>query len=369
MIISLIVEGIRKEITMYKGKKISVAVATYNGEKYIREQIDSILNQTVIPDEIVISDDGSKDRTLEIIQEIADSGHNNISIYTDNPHHGFAFNFGHAISRCTGDVLFLCDQDDIWHSQKVEHIVDVYNLYPDALCVFHNAVSVDSDGKPNNVLFNSFIQSLADKHSAGEIVKIPGNPYCEVASSGPQIHGLVMSVSRELLNTAFPFPPISSQHDGWLWFCAEALDGCYYLNEILTKRRLHTENTSGAGEKGFDVRRIKKVFRNIERQNDIARTRILYAQYMKTYIETYCTKDNVGAMRAFSTISRVYEIGYDELSAASSGRLSGAIKLTKLYLKDIRYRRSGGKIFLYELADILLRSKKNRVKSIEQMMK
>ena len=344
--------------------RISVAMATYNGEKYIREQIESILKQTVIPDEIIISDDGSQDRTVDIIKEIAASDYSNIHLYEDNPRHGFAFNFGHAVSHCSGDVLFLCDQDDIWHPQKVEHVVNVYCRYTDALCVFHNAVSVDTFGKPSHVLFNSYIQSFAERYPVGEIVKVSSNPNCEIAASGPLINGMVMSVSRKLLETAFPFPPIPSQHDGWLWFCSEALDGCYFLNEVLTNRRLHFDNTSGAGGRRFGIRQIKKVLHNMANQNDIARNRIICAQYMQTYIQTHCKQDDIGAMSALSTLLRVSEIGQTELYAAKSGRLLGAFILTRLFVKDIRYRKSGGKAFLYELADILLRSKKDRIRGM-----
>lgn len=177
-----------------------------------------------------------------------------------------------------------------------------------------------------------------------------------------------MSVSRKLLNTAFPFPPIPSQHDGWLWFCSEALDGCYYLNEILTSRRLHSNNTSGVGRQGFGIRRLNKIFQRITTQNEYARTRIVYSQYMQDYIQSHCTKDNAGAMHALPTIMRIAEIGRIELLAASSGRVSGAIQLINLYLNNARYRKSGGKMFLYELADILLRSKKKRLESMKEIL-
>ena len=353
---------------MYRGKIISVAIATYNGEKYIREQLDSILNQTVVPDEIVISDDGSTDQTIKILQEIANSHQSKIHLYSDNPRHGFAYNFGYAVSHCSGDILFLCDQDDIWAPEKVERISEVYCNFPDALCVFHNAASIDSEGNPCNILFNSYVQSLADQHSYGEVVKVPGDPNCEIAASAPLINGMIMSVSKELLKTAFPFPPIPYQHDGWLWFCSEALDGCYYLNEILTSRRLHSSNTSGAGRQGFGVHRIKKILHHIAKQNEYARIRIVYSQYMQEYIQLYCSKDNAGAMHALSTILRINEMGCAELSAARAGRLSGAIQLTRLYFHNTRYRRSGGKMFLYELADIILRSKKKRLQSLNQIM-
>ncbi len=78
---------------MYNGKRISVAMASYNGEKFIREQIESILDQTVLPDEIIISDDGSTDKTMEILQEFANLYPNLIKIYSDNPCKGFGYHF------------------------------------------------------------------------------------------------------------------------------------------------------------------------------------------------------------------------------------------------------------------------------------
>lgn len=352
---------------MYKEKTISVAMATYNGEKYIREQLESILNQTVVPDEIVISDDGSTDRTVEIAHDIAQSCQANIKIYTDNPRHGFAFNFGYAISHCSGSILFMCDQDDIWDPRKVEHIVDVYCQYPDALCVFHNAVSVDSDGKPSQKLFNEYVQKLSDEHCIGEIAKVPGDPNCEVAASAPLINGMIMSVSRKLLDTALPFPPISSQHDGWLWFCAEAQDCCYFRNEVLTFRRLHNENTSGAGRQGFGRKRIKKILRNITKHSDVARTRIVYAKFMLEYTQTHCAEDNSGVKRAIPTIARTWEIGQKEIAAAKSSRIIGAVKLIKLFITDMRYRRCGTKVFLYELTDIVIHSRKSRTRKLREM--
>ena len=352
---------------MYQGKTISVALAAYNGEKYIREQVESILNQTVVPDEIVISDDGSKDQTVAIARNLAFC-HPQILVLTDNTQHGFAFNFAHAISHCSGDIIFLSDQDDIWDIHKVEHVVDVYSKYPDALCVFHNAVSVDSNGNPSDILFNPPVQELANLHSTGEVVKIPGDVYCETAASYAMVNGMIMSVSRELLKTAFPFPPMASNHDGWLWFCSEALDSCYFLNEILTHRRLHTDNTSGAGGQGFGIRRIKKIINKVSLHRNVTYTRILTAQHMQAFIQKYSTKDNVGAMRALTTLSKITEIGRIELDALRSGRLSGAIKLVALYIGNARYRKSGTNAFLYELANILLQSKKERRRYSEQLL-
>lgn len=176
-----------------------------------------------------------------------------------------------------------------------------------------------------------------------------------------------MSVSRELLATAYPFPPIPSQHDGWLWFCAEAQDHCYFLNEILTYRRLHESNASGAGKQGFGFQRVQKILHNASKHNEVARVRILNAKYMQEYVERYCTDDNPGVKLALPTISRVWEIGQKEIAAAKSSRIVGSFKLIKLFITDVRYRRSGLKIFLYELAGIVLHSKKQRVAKLQEM--
>lgn len=99
---------------------ISVAMCTFNGEKYIKEQIESIINQSLVPDEIVICDDCSKDNTINIIKEtLANwSGKANLIINEDNL--GYRKNFEKAISLCNGDIIFLSDQDDVWDNCKLK---------------------------------------------------------------------------------------------------------------------------------------------------------------------------------------------------------------------------------------------------------
>lgn len=102
-----------------KKMRISVAMATYNGEKFIRQQLDSILKQTIQPDEIVISDDGSKDSTLDIIKEFQRKNPKIILVYNTR-NHGADGNFANAFSNTTGDLIFPSDQDDLWEINKIE---------------------------------------------------------------------------------------------------------------------------------------------------------------------------------------------------------------------------------------------------------
>lgn len=117
--------------------KVSVAMCTYNGEKYIEEQLNSILHQTKI-DEIIICDDGSKDKTLEICNEILKSSNVEYTLKL-NKNLGFAKNFYQAITLCSGDIIFFCDQDDIWKENKIDLMCQVFNNDPDTLLVFSNA--------------------------------------------------------------------------------------------------------------------------------------------------------------------------------------------------------------------------------------
>ena len=100
--------------------KISVAMCTYNGEQYLREQLDSIAKQTRLPDELVVSDDGSIDKTLKLIEEFASSSPFPVRISVNDKNLGTTRNFEKAIWSCEGEVIALCDQDDIWHVKKLE---------------------------------------------------------------------------------------------------------------------------------------------------------------------------------------------------------------------------------------------------------
>lgn len=124
---------------------ISVALCTYNGEKFIEEQIQSILQQTKAVDEIVVSDDGSQDSTLEIVRNIAEATNVQIRIYQNEKPMGVKENFRKAIELCKGDYIFLSDQDDIWLPHKVEAIMNWFNNHPEKSVVFTDAFLVDEN--------------------------------------------------------------------------------------------------------------------------------------------------------------------------------------------------------------------------------
>lgn len=129
--------------------KISVVLATYNGEKYIRRQILSILNQTIVPSEIIITDDKSTDKTLKIINDYMQHNPHINWIITSNKNKGFVTNFLNGIFCATGDIVFLSDQDDEWVSDKIFNYVQIFKNNTEATLIHGDIDVVDLD---NNIL-------------------------------------------------------------------------------------------------------------------------------------------------------------------------------------------------------------------------
>lgn len=148
---------------------ISVALCTYNGERYIREQLESILNQTTPVDEIVVCDDGSTDSTVSILQLISELAQGRIHIYLNDCRLGYSENFKKAISLCKGELIFLADQDDIWHPDKVSVIQRYFRQHNDKQVVFTNGQLLENrtipshkEG-PHDTLFDYFFFGFTRK--------------------------------------------------------------------------------------------------------------------------------------------------------------------------------------------------------------
>ncbi|HEY1889180.1 MAG TPA: glycosyltransferase family 2 protein [Steroidobacteraceae bacterium] len=135
--------------------KISVAMATYNGEHFIREQLESLGAQTRLPDELVVSDDGSTDRTLEILGDFARGAPFPVRIHPNESNVGYTRNFLRAARACTGDWVAFCDQDDIWLPKKLA-IMERNSVGRDVLLMVHSAEIVDESLTPTGVRYPDF---------------------------------------------------------------------------------------------------------------------------------------------------------------------------------------------------------------------
>lgn len=217
---------------MNKNFKVSVAMTTYNGEKYVEEQVKTILKSLREVDELIISDDGSTDNTLEIIRSIEDK---RIKLI-DGPKKGLKQNFNNAIKNSTGDIIFLSDQDDIWMENKVEEVLKEFEN-ENIILIQHDAVVIDEN---NNTIYESFAKHRKVKN--GIIKNLIKNSY----------HGCCIAFRKELKKEILPIPENIYLHDEWIGLVAELNGKTKFIDKKLIKYRRHSSNTSSF--KHFDLK-------------------------------------------------------------------------------------------------------------------
>ena len=217
----------------------SVALATYNGARFLPAQLASIAAQTHRPDEIVVGDDGSHDETEEVLVRFErDSG---IPVrFTRNPERlGSSANFAAVITRCRGDVVFLCDQDDLWKPNKVATCLAKLVQRPDAAYVFSNAGLIAEDGaKLRGALWDRvfFDRRQQAAFAAGGAVSI--------LLRTNTVTGATMAARREALTAALPVPP-GWVHDAWFAFVLALDRAALPINERLMDYRVHASQQIG----------------------------------------------------------------------------------------------------------------------------
>ena len=210
---------------------ISVCVATYNGEKFIKEQIESILCQLSSDDEIIVSDDGSTDGTIVIINCIGDK---RIRIIEGPRKHSPTFNFENALKEAKGDYIFLADQDDVWKTNKVEVCMKWLQKYD---CVVSDAQVTDSNLNP---LYPSLYAIMQVRQ---------GHIYNTVWKNG--YTGCCMAFRRNILEASLPFPKDIPMHDIWIGNVAAYKYNVKFIPDklILFRRHKETISCNGKGSK------------------------------------------------------------------------------------------------------------------------
>ena len=200
------------------GLKVSVAMCTYNGERYINEQIGSILGQTAPVEEIIVCDDQSEDQTCCIIEEINSRNPGIIHLYQNEKKLGIAQNFFKAMHLCSGDVVFLCDQDDVWMKDKVASFLAAFADNPEAKGVLSDAVLTDESLNPlGKTLWESLGFSIKKRRM------IRGGHAERVMGKGPFVTGAALAVKKEWLKDV-GLPKAPMLHDEWLgWFINNAM--------------------------------------------------------------------------------------------------------------------------------------------------
>lgn len=206
---------------------ISVCIATYNGENYIFEQLESILKQIGENDEVIISDDSSTDKTLEIVASFNDK---RIRIFKNQKFKNPIFNFENALNHANGEVIFLSDQDDIWNEHKVVKMMNAIKNFDMVVC---DCTFINNDG---HVIIDSYFD-IANSAS-GLLKNLRKNTY----------FGCCMAFRKRILKKALPFPKDIPMHDIWLGFVSDLFFRSFFLAEKLTYYRKHNNNVSIASD-------------------------------------------------------------------------------------------------------------------------
>jgi len=209
---------------------VSVVIATYNGEKYIQDQLCSILNQIDESTEIIISDNGSTDNTLQIINRFKD---HRIKLVYNHDKKGSTYNFEHAILQASGEIIFLSDQDDVWLENKFKTCLEWLKKYD---VVVTNCKIVDDN---LNILHESYFH--LNKSGKGIVKNLVRNSYV----------GCCMAVKRKVLKTAIPFPNGIAKyymHDVWIGFVTGLFFKSYFVDTPLLLYRRHQGTLSVAGK-------------------------------------------------------------------------------------------------------------------------
>ncbi len=234
--------------------RVSVAMATYNGEKYLAHQLDSLARQTRLPDELVVSDDASLDSTWAIATDFAARAPFPVRLYRNEHNLGFAQNFSRALSLCTGDLVFMCDQDDEWFEAKISETCKIFEGNKDVYCVATDAYVCDAQLR----------------HEGRTVL-----------GDGIGLNGACTALRREFLAIALPVPLAARSHDGWIYNLSTGLRVRLAAPVVLQLWRRHDAAVSAAGQLGFSERL------GYERRYGLLDWRLAYLEQIRERLETW----------------------------------------------------------------------------------
>ena len=213
-------------MTAKKDFGVSIAMATYNGAKYLQEQLDSFATQSRLPDELIICDDSSDDETISIIEEFSQRAPFAVRLIKNPKNLGFIKNFEKALALCTGDLIFFSDQDDVWFPEKVQYVERTFQEEDGSLLVIHDGQLVDE---------------RLHWYGATNI----GQVRAGFGDDGHYITGALSIMHKDLKPYILPFPDdLTVGHDAWIHLIAKFLGTRLVIEKPLQLIRRHSSNTS-----------------------------------------------------------------------------------------------------------------------------
>lgn len=307
---------------------ISVAMATYNGARYLSEQLESFAAQTRLPDELVVCDDGSTDGTPALVDAFAARAPFSVRLHRNGVNLGYNRNFAQAIGLCAGDTIFVSDQDDVWYPHKIATMAALMDRHPDAMVATCDQDIADADGRATGSTVLGNIRNLRFSDAMFE-------PGCCTA------------LRREWLGVIAPFPGDIVPYDHWLTVFAVLLGRRRLHDAPLQMYRRHASNTSGsvfavenasamtlvAASRSIDIR---PEYRDRIAGNEVIADRL---RARRDVVRTWGMADRLDdALAALDAESAAYA---RRLAALNSSRLARLPTVARM-LTDGTYKRFSG---------------------------
>ncbi len=264
--------------------KTSVALCTYNGGRHLHQQLESIFQQTVPVHQIIISDDGSTDDTITVIKSFQQLYPGIVQLHQNETNLGAKKNFEKAISLCSGDVIFLSDQDDLWLPHKVAATLLFFQQHPQAAAVFSNGSLMDEQG---NSLGYTIWQSMGFSQKLQETVE-PQQLFELLVRINNIVTGAALCIKKEACSYLLPFfCPDRFWHDYWIALAAAAKNQLYFIQDELIRYRMHEGQQAG----------LPLLNAHFKKQNEIKEMHCLQ-QYNSAYAERFLYY-NIGSRTRF----------------------------------------------------------------------
>jgi glycosyltransferase involved in cell wall biosynthesis len=227
--------------------RVSIAMTTFEGSRYVDAQLESFAAQTRPPDQLVVCDDLSTDDTVDRIRAFAERVAFDVRVKRNPTRLLTTPNFAKAVSLTDGDVVFFADQDDVWHPDKIETLVAELDAHPEVGCVFSNGRVVNEAQQP--IGYRLWDSLWFDE---GERRKVREGRALEVFARHVVAAGTTFAFRGSFRDLILPFPDLHDCHDAWVCFLVTAVSGVRIVERDLIDYRLHGENQFGL--KKFDLR-------------------------------------------------------------------------------------------------------------------
>lgn len=315
--------------------KISIAMATYNGEKYIERQLNSMLRQGRLADEVIICDDQSTDATADIVKEFIETHHlDNWFFEINETNKGFIGNFFGAIRKTTGDIIFLCDQDDEWEENRLQQMEKILVDNPNIMALNTAVKLIDGVGNPismnnkkgycnANILHAAVAEDALRPFSFDFLVKSNISPGCTMCVT-KELKEKFLNYEEKCIEKKFP-------HDWFFNLLASLESGTYFKNTVYTKYRIHEHNTIGVDtETDEQVAEIKSTR---QMREDIGKFHFDRAQFIKN--ELSLNKENQKYIEKYLVFA---EKRYAFLQSLSIGKLCSLYKHIRMYYNTIGWK-------------------------------